>query len=151
MLILLIATTFSMGDFGLTQDKVSHFSLGFTVGSLVYAEQIWENEEGWQRRVAFSMLIVATVAFAKEDYDLHRGGGEASLWDAIWTLGGGVVGNWVSNWLFNKGKGDKIKWEEGKLHLWSPHYPQWYYPYWKAMPDTIFEFKSDKWLELYGG
>ena len=145
MLILLIATTFSMGDFGLTQDKVSHFSLGFTVGSLVYAEQIWENEEGWQRRVAFSMLIVATVAFAKEDYDLHRGGGEASLWDAIWTLGGGIVGNWVCNWLVNW-ENDKIEWKEMPI---TPSH--WYFKDWQAKPDAILEFKSDKWLELYGG
>ena len=111
MLLILLATTFSMGDFGLTQDKVAHFGLGYTVGSLVYAEQIWENEEDWQRRVAFSMLVVATVAFCKEDFDLHRGGGEASLADFAYTVVGGIVGNYICNRLVNWGS-DKIEWKE---------------------------------------
>lgn len=107
MLFLILATTFSIGDFELTQDKVAHFSLGFTVGSLIYAEQVWENEEDWQRRVAFSMLVVATVAFCKEDYDLHGGGGEASLADFCYTVVGGFVGNYICNWLVKKGENNK--------------------------------------------
>lgn len=112
MIFLILATTFSIGNWGLSQDKVAHFGLGYTVGSLVYAEQVWENEEDWQRRVAVSMIFVAVAAFGKEDWDLHRGGREASLWDALWTLGGGVVGNWVCNWLINRECIKQINWEE---------------------------------------
>lgn len=112
MLLILLATTFSIGDWQpFSQDKVAHFGLGYTVGCLVYAEQVWENEEDWQRRVAFSMLIVATVSFAKEDWDKNRGGGEASLADFTYTIVGGIVGNWVCNWLVNWGS-DKIEWKE---------------------------------------
>ena len=112
MIFLILTTTFLIGDFELTQDKVAHFSMGFTMGSLIYAEQVWENEEDWQRRVAFSMLIVATVAFAKEDWDLHRDGGEASLADFCYTVVGGIVGNYISNWLINREYIRQINWEE---------------------------------------
>lgn len=114
MIFLILATTFSIGDWQLSQDKVAHFSMGFTVGSLVYAEQVWENEEDWQRRVAVSMLVVATVAFAKEDWDLNKGGGEASLADFAYTVVGGIVGNYICNWLVNWGN-DKIEWKEVDL------------------------------------
>lgn len=83
----------------LDNNTIVHFSVGMGVGNGV---GIFGNTP--KQRVVMGFVSGALVGYAKERYDINKGGQYGQWHDIISTAVGGVVGGMMVNWAVKRSK-----------------------------------------------